>query len=106
LSGFIPARMVILTLKSLTCLWDSPWCKPPPASPSFAQSRVISSTGIPRHDANMLSLSGQVEIGIGDGTVRRLGPGDVMLAEDLTGQGHTTRAVGNEPRLSAAIPLT
>ena len=54
----------------------------------------------------VITLSGQVEIGIGDGTVRRLGPGDVMLAEDLTGQGHTTRAVGNEPRLSAVIPLT
>ena len=53
----------------------------------------------------VITLSGQVEIGIRDGTVRRLGPGDVMLAEDLTGQGHTTRAVGSEPRLSVAIPL-
>ena len=36
---------------------------------------------------------------------RRFGPGDVMLAEDLTGQGHTTRCVGDVPRISAAIPL-
>ena len=53
----------------------------------------------------VITLSGQVEIGIGDGTVRRFGSGDVMLAEDLTGRGHTTRSVGNEPRVSVAIPL-
>jgi quercetin dioxygenase-like cupin family protein len=53
----------------------------------------------------IITLSGHVEIGLGDGTVRRLGPGDVMLAEDLTGKGHTTRTVGNEPRVSVAIPL-
>ena len=31
---------------------------------------------------------------MGDGTVARIGPGDVVLAEDLTGQGHITRVVG------------
>ena len=31
-------------------------------------------------------LSGQMEIGIGDGTTRRCGPGDAVLADDLTGQ--------------------
>jgi hypothetical protein len=36
-----------------------------------------------------ITLSGSVEIGIGDGTVRTFGPGDVFLAEDVTGQGHT-----------------
>ena len=53
----------------------------------------------------VITLAGQGEIEVGDGTVRRLGPGDVMLAEDLTGKGHTTRVVGNEPRVSVAIPL-
>ena len=42
-------------------------------------------------------LAGQMEIGIGDGTTRRFGPGDVVLADDLTGQGHTTRSVGGSP---------
>ena len=42
----------------------------------------------------VIVLSSQLELRIGDGTVRRLGPGDIMLAEDLTGQGHITRAVG------------
>ncbi len=53
----------------------------------------------------VITLSGEVEIGLGDGSVHRFGPGDVMLAEDLTGKGHTTRAVGDGPRLSAAVPL-
>jgi hypothetical protein len=52
-----------------------------------------------------ITLSGMAEIEVGDGTVARVGPGDVVLAEDLTGQGHVTRVVGNEPRLSAIIPL-
>jgi hypothetical protein len=36
-----------------------------------------------------ITLSGSVEIGVGDGTVKTFGPGDVFLAEDVTGQGHT-----------------
>jgi quercetin dioxygenase-like cupin family protein len=52
-----------------------------------------------------ISLSGVAEIEVGDGTVARIGPGDVVLAEDLTGQGHVTRVVGSEPRFSAIVPL-
>ena len=50
-------------------------------------------------------LAGQMEIGIGDGTERRFGPGDVILADDLTGQGHTTRSAGGVPTISAAVPV-
>lgn len=53
----------------------------------------------------VITLSGQVEIGTGDGTVRRFGPGDVMLAEDTTGRGHITRVVGGEPRNYVFISL-
>jgi hypothetical protein len=49
-------------------------------------------------------LAGQMEIGIGDGSTRRFGPGDVVLADDLTGKGHTTRSVGG-PRISATVPV-
>src|SRR5579871_2350245 len=49
-------------------------------------------------------LAGLMEIGIGDGTTRRFGPGDVVLADDLTGQGHTTRSLG-VPRISATVPV-
>ena len=52
-----------------------------------------------------ITLSGEAEIEVGDGTVRRIGPGDVVLAEDLTGQGHITRVVGNQPRFSVVVPL-
>lgn len=53
----------------------------------------------------VITLSGQVEIETGDGTVRRFGPGDVMLAEDTTGRGHITRVVGDRPRHYVFIPL-
>ena len=52
-----------------------------------------------------ITLSGEIEIGTGDGTVRRFGPGSVLLAEDLTGQGHTTRVVSQEPRVYLVVPL-
>lgn len=53
----------------------------------------------------VLMLSGQMEIEIGDGTKRGLDPGDVLVAEDLTGKGHITRGVGEQPRVSLAVPL-
>jgi quercetin dioxygenase-like cupin family protein len=53
----------------------------------------------------VFTLSGAVDIEIGDGTVRRLSPGDILIAEDLTGQGHGTREVGPEPRVSVFVPL-
>jgi len=37
----------------------------------------------------VITLSGDVDIGLGDGTSMNFGPGDVFLAEDTTGQGHT-----------------
>jgi len=53
----------------------------------------------------VITLEGQVEIGIGDGTKRIFNAGDVMLADDLTGRGHTTAVYGNKTRVSIAIPL-
>ncbi len=53
----------------------------------------------------VIILAGQLEIGLGDGTVRRFGPGDARLVEDTTGRGHTTRVVGPESVLTAIIPL-
>jgi quercetin dioxygenase-like cupin family protein len=53
----------------------------------------------------VITLSGEYEIGLRDGTVHRFGPGHVTLAEDLTGSGHTTRVVSQAPRIAATIPL-
>jgi quercetin dioxygenase-like cupin family protein len=55
--------------------------------------------------AAVFTLSGAVDIEIGDGTVRRLGVGDILIAEDRTGQGHVTREVGPERRVSIFVPL-
>jgi len=54
----------------------------------------------------IITLSGEGEIGIGDGSLRRFGPGQVMLVEDLTGQGHTTLVSSSERRITIAVPLT
>ena len=58
----------------------------------------------PRRQYAIFMSGGQMEVGIGDGTVRRFGPGDAVLFEDLTGQGNTARTVGGD-RLSATVPL-
>jgi hypothetical protein len=52
-----------------------------------------------------ISLSGAAEIETGDGTIARIEPGDVVLAEDLTGRGHVTRVVGSQPRVYVIVPL-
>ncbi len=53
----------------------------------------------------VVNLTGSVDIEIGDGTVRRMGPGSILLAEDTTGRGHKSRNVGGEPRACLFIPL-
>ena len=53
----------------------------------------------------VITLAGQAEIIVGDGTKRIFGPGDIMLAEDTTGHGHITRAVNNQPRMSIYVTL-
>ena len=54
----------------------------------------------------VITLRGRGEVEVGDGTKRVFGPGDVMLAEDLTGRGHITRGVGKTPRVSIFVTLT
>ena len=53
----------------------------------------------------VITLDGEMEIGLADGSVHRFGAGHVTLAEDLSGKGHTTRVVGDKPRITATIPL-
>ena len=53
----------------------------------------------------VIILSGQLEIGLGDGSTRVFGPGDARLVEDITGPGHTTRVHGDRPCVTATIPL-
>ena len=50
-------------------------------------------------------LQGQSKITIGDGTSCTFDVGDVLFSDDLTGLGHTTEVVGDEPRVSIFVPL-
>lgn len=58
----------------------------------------------PRHQY-VVNLVGITEIEVADGTKRQLGPGDVLVAEDLTGHGHMYKGLTSEERLSLAVPL-
>ena len=49
-------------------------------------------------------LAGSMEVSIGDGSSRRFQPGDVLLAEDMTGQGHVTRIIDG-PNVTVSVPL-
>ena len=53
----------------------------------------------------VITLAGEAEIVTSDGAVRRVGPGDVLLTEDVTGKGHITRGVGTAPRIALTVPL-
>ena len=53
----------------------------------------------------VITLAGESEVEIGDGTRIRLHPGHILLAEDTTGQGHISRAIGSEDRISLFLPL-
>ena len=53
----------------------------------------------------VVNLEGEVEIEVGDGTRRVLRSGDILLAEDTTGQGHISRAVAGKSRKSLFITL-
>jgi hypothetical protein len=52
----------------------------------------------------VLTLAGVVEVECGDGTKRRFSAGDVMLADDTSGQGHITREI-HGPRRSLFITV-
>ena len=43
----------------------------------------------------VITLQGESEIEVGDGTKRRFRPGDILLAEDSTGRGHISREVSS-----------
>ncbi len=53
----------------------------------------------------IVNLAGVVEIELGDGTVRRFGSGDILLAEDTTGHGHISRSVEGAERSMLFITL-
>ena len=53
----------------------------------------------------VIHLLGTAEYETADGTKRQMHPGDVLVAEDLTGHGHIARGLGEGQRFILAIPL-
>jgi uncharacterized cupin superfamily protein len=50
-------------------------------------------------------LAGVIEFETGDGSMRRLRSGDVLVAEDLTGRGHIRRGFEGESCYYLMVPL-
>jgi hypothetical protein len=53
----------------------------------------------------VVNLTGSVEIEVGGGERRVFGPGEILLAEDTTGEGHVSRHVGGEARTCLFVHL-
>jgi quercetin dioxygenase-like cupin family protein len=70
---------------------------------------VTPGTVLDRHTAPrrqfLVTLSGSWEIEASDGAVRTFRTGDVMLADDTTGDGHISRVVGSQPHIFMTVPL-
>jgi uncharacterized cupin superfamily protein len=70
---------------------------------------VLPGAVLERHPAPrrqfVVTLSGSWEIEASGGVVRTFKPGDVMLADDTTGEGHVSRVIGNEPHVFMTVPL-
>ena len=43
-----------------------------------------------------IQVSGQIDVEVSDGEIRRFNSGDVALLEDVTGKGHVTRVIGQD----------
>ena len=52
----------------------------------------------------VVMLRGVIEVRVSDGTSRRFGPGDLVLATDTSGRGHITLTVGDPPFEALIIP--
>jgi hypothetical protein len=66
-------------------------------------------TVLDRHPAPrrqyLVTMSGSWEIEASNGARKVFKAGDVMLADDITGEGHISRVLGNEPHIFMTVPL-
>jgi hypothetical protein len=51
------------------------------------------------------NLRGEYEVTASDGTTRRISAGSVLLLDDTTDKGHTTRIIGDDDLLIVAVAL-
>ncbi|MFE3188315.1 hypothetical protein ACFXHA_04855 [Nocardia sp. NPDC059240] len=54
----------------------------------------------------VVMLRGMIEVTTSDGERRRFAPGDLVLAADTEGRGHTTVAVGHPPFEALFVPTS
>jgi hypothetical protein len=70
---------------------------------------VPAGTVLDRHPAPrrqyLVTISGSWEIEASQGVKRVFKTGDVMLADDTTGEGHISRVLGGEPHVFMTVPL-
>jgi hypothetical protein len=70
---------------------------------------VPTGTVLDRHPAPrrqyLVTISGSWEIEASQGVKRVFKAGDVMLADDTTGEGHISRVLGGEPHIFMTVPL-
>jgi hypothetical protein len=85
LSPFLPARQV--GFFGLLPDWEGGVLHPSP-------SRQV-----------VVILSGRSQVTASDGMVRELAPGAVLLLEDTTGRGHSSRVLSAEPVLHVVVQL-
>ena len=52
-----------------------------------------------------LMLTGTIEIETGDGETRQFSAGSFLIVEDVTGQGHRSRVVGEETATVVLVPV-
>ncbi len=81
----------------------------PRAATSAAFRSISPGSVLERHPAPrrqfVVTLAGSWEIEASAGIVKTFKAGDVMLADDTTGEGHISRVVGNEPHIFMTVPL-
>lgn len=53
----------------------------------------------------LIPVQGTSEVTVGDGEVRRFGPGTILLMDDTTGKGHITKVVGDTDHVALTIPV-
>jgi quercetin dioxygenase-like cupin family protein len=53
----------------------------------------------------LLGVQGGAEVTAGDGVVKRVMPGTIMLMDDTSGKGHITKTLGNADHIALVIPV-
>jgi hypothetical protein len=69
------------------------------AATSFVTFSTPAGTEVPSHKAPQpyicIVLAGEGEVETSDGTTLRLGPGELIYCDDVSGKGHVTRSISD-----------